>query len=292
MINRLFVIVGLTVCVLLVLGQEIATERVTLGKLKDSRLNELSGLIKSSKQSDMFWTHNDSGDSARIFLIDAKAQLKGIYYLEGTHLVDAEDIATFQKDGKSYLLVADIGDNQGKRKDIQLYVFEEPDWTSDQFIYHIPKKNIKRINMQYEDKARDAEAIFVDPLDLKAYLISKRDFQVGIYPIDLSADTKDRHFVLKPSLHLPLTFITAADISRDGSTILIKNLAQVFLWRRNAGKSIAETLGAKPETVVYTPEPQGEAICFDEKNTFFYTVSERPLGLDAYLYRYHIQSKL
>lgn len=290
MINRFLSIVFFCIITLSVLGQDQMVHREVLGKIKDSRLNELSGIVASRKMPNMFWTHNDSGDSARIFLIDSQAKLRCIVSLEGVDAVDVEDIAWYEQDGKSYLLLADIGDNRGVRQDIQLYHFEEPACREGEAYVTIPQQAIKRINMRYEDKARDAEALFVDPTDKKAYLIAKRDLRVGVYPIDFQHAPSGSSLSLKRSLTLPMTFITAADISTDGSHIIIKNIGQVFLWQRTKGMSIHETLVQPPRSLYYRPEPQGEAICFGANDYVFYTVSERPLGLEAYLYRYQMQT--
>ncbi|WP_037500174.1 hypothetical protein [Sphingobacterium deserti] len=289
MISRFLSVVFFSTLTLFVLAQDIAVDREVLGKVTDSRLNELSGIVASRKMPNMFWTHNDSGDSARIFLIDSKAKLRCIFSLEGVDAVDVEDIAWYEKDGKSYLVLADIGDNRGIRKDIQLYIFEEPEWQEGNAVAKISQQGIKRINMRYEDKPRDAEALFVDPFDKKAYLISKRDLRVGVYPIDFESARSGSSLTLKRRLTLPMTFITAADVAADGSRILIKNIGQVFLWERRKGMPILEAFAQNPLTLAYQAEPQGEAICFGADNHVFYTVSERPLGLEAYLYGYKMQ---
>lgn len=263
--------------------------RETLGKVKDSALGELSGLIQSNKYPNKFWTHNDSGDSARIFLIDNKAALEATYYLSGIKAVDIEDIAKYTWEGRSYLVVGDIGDNLAVRSEVQLYIFEEPDWHAGLKEVRIPKEKIRTLRIRYPDKPRDAEALFVDPQSLTCYLISKRDFKVGLYAVNILQSTSESIRV-ESKTNLPFTFITSADISDDGRWILVKNLTEIFLWQRSAEASVVQTLQQKPIKLPYQPEPQGEAICFDRDSSIFYTISERPLGLDSYLYRYSINS--
>ncbi|QBQ42145.1 hypothetical protein E2P86_13690 [Sphingobacterium psychroaquaticum] len=282
-----FLLLQTFVCASTVSAQTVPRE--TLGKVKDSALGELSGLIQSNKYPNKFWTHNDSGDSARIFLIDNKAALETTYWLSGIKAVDIEDIAKFKWEGRSYLVVADIGDNLAVRNEVQLYIFEEPDWHAGLKDVHIPKEKIRTLRMRYPDKPRDAEALFVDPQSLTCYLISKRDFKVGLYAVNIMQSPSES-ILLEPKTNLPFTFITSADISDDGRWILVKNLTEVFLWERNLGVSVVLTLQQKPIKLPYQPEPQGEAICFDQDSSVFYTISERPLGLDSYLYRYSINS--
>lgn len=269
-------------------GQNYTVGRHALGKLRDGKLQELSGLKQSILHSNMFWVHNDSGDSSRIFLIDNEAQLKGEYMLAGVDAKDVEDIAIFQHDGKSFVVLADIGDNRAVRSEIMLYVFAEPEWNAGQSAYTIPRQAIRTIRLKYADKPRDAEAIFVDPIDGRGYLIAKRDFHVGVYPVDLHAKKVDEAQLLKQLVQLPLTFITAADISADGRFLLLKNLTGVFLWERQNDESMRQLFTRAYIQLPYAPEPQGEAICFGTENSIFYTISERPFGLDSYLYRYNI----
>ncbi len=286
MIKLLYNVICIFLSVHFCTAQHVDVVREPLGKVKDSRLNELSGLERSVKHPQCFWTHNDSGDSARFFLIDTLANLKATYRLEGINAIDIEDIAIYTHNGKTYLVLADIGDNLGRRKNVQLYIFEEPDVEEGRIDHIISREQIRILTLTYPDKARDAEAIFVDPLDLTCYLIAKRDFHVGVYPIDIVNAKTETSLVLKKAFELPITFVTAASISTDGQYILVKNLTDIFFWKREEGSSIQNAVAKQPIRLCYTPEPQGEAICFDHKNSLFYTISERPLGLDAYLYRY------
>ncbi|TYP97700.1 hypothetical protein BC792_102122 [Sphingobacterium allocomposti] len=288
MVSRLLFIIFMLAWAATLFSQRYHVDRTAIGKLKDSRLSELSGIIGASFDSTLFWVHNDSGDSARIFLVDANARLKAVYYLEGVHIVDTEDITMFREQGRTFLVLGDIGDNRGVRQHIYLYIFEEPHCEAGKEIVEIPAQQIRKVTMRYEDRPRDAEALFADPMDRRLYLVSKRDFRAGLYPIELSSLTDGDFLILRRACDLPMTFVTAADMSADGAGLLIKNLTQVFFWQRRTGQPLLDLLGQQPVVLPYHPEPQGEAICFGRQNSVFYTISERPLGLDAYLYRYKI----
>lgn len=274
----------------LAFAQELPAKRESLAQVKDSRLSELSGLIASRKYAGKFWTHNDSGDRAQIFLINDSAKVQATFRLEDIDAVDIEDVAYFEQNGRHFLVLADIGDNRAVRKYIQLYVFEEPTYQAEQSENLILRKDIRVLTLKYEDKPRDAEAIFIDPTDLTGYLISKRGFNVGVYPFQVVGAREDKITILNLAMTLPITFVTAADISSRGDYILVKNLTKVYLWSRLPSQSVLKTLKQPYTTVQYEVEPQGEAISFATDNLDFYTISERPLGLDAYLYRYTIDS--
>src|SRR5690606_29355526 len=75
-------------------------------------------------------------------------------------------------------------------------------------------------------------------------------------------------------MSLPIPKVCAADISPDGSEILIKNYTQIYYWRRTGDETIEETLKKDPVNLPYTTEPQGEAITFDRDGKGYYTLSE------------------
>ena len=271
-------------------GQDktIFADRQARGKITNVEINEASGLIASVKYDGHFWTHNDSGDKARIFLIDDSARHRATYYLEGIHARDWEDIGMMEYEGRHYLVVGDIGDNRGQYPDVQIHLFEEPSKSGVGFVVDtIPTAQIRSFVLNYEDGPRDAESLFFDPLDKCLYIISKRELEVGVYSTSTTLpETPTDTLMLSKRVTLPYTFVTAADISPDGSEVLVKNLLQVLYWKRRAGESIVDMLRRPAERQLYRPEPQGEAITFARDGSGYYTLSEAALGMDAILYFY------
>ncbi|MBC7653028.1 MAG: hypothetical protein H7098_00975, partial [Oligoflexus sp.] len=94
--------------------------------LQDKDINELSGLVVSSKSDNLMWVHNDSGDKSYVYLINKEGKkLTTINY--GKQVKDCEDIALYTpKNQKPQIFVGDIGDNKSKREYISLYKFDEP----------------------------------------------------------------------------------------------------------------------------------------------------------------------
>lgn len=274
------------VCIYFAVATVVAQPQ-KLGKLKSSLLTEVSGITASHQQSGYFWVHNDSGDKSQIYLIDSLANLKVTAKLNGIQAVDCEDIARVVMHDTSFLLLADIGNNLKNRTDLRIYMFPEPKVDFSSQVIHIPNKDIRTISIRYIDKNRDAEAIFVDQQNLDVYIVSKRDFYSTVFSFSLQDIVSQSEIVLSPKMELPFTFTTGADMSVDGRTIVIKNLTHIYLWKRLANESVLKALSKPYQTIPYRMEPQGEAICFDSKNRFFYTISERPFGLESYLYKYN-----
>lgn len=288
MVLRIFLIAIIVWHIDTVLAQSIEGEvRQKMGKVTSPVLGEISGIVPSVKYHGCFWVHNDSGDDANIYLIDSTAALLHTVKLEGVEAIDFEEIAWFyDRQGKYKLIVGDIGDNRAVRENIAFHVLEEPIIDKSKSISVLPKDKIVTYCAVYPDGARDAEAFFVDPLTGELVLITKRDFQVHVYTSNLLAKKyADRH-ILSKKTQLPIQFVTAADISRDGRYILVKNLLQVHLWTRYGDETLVEVFNKPSRLLPYRPEPQGEAIAFGEYRDTFYTISERPLFLDSYLYRY------
>lgn len=264
----------------------VFSNRQALGSIDNPAINEASGLVASWAHTGYFWTHNDSGDKARIFLIDDSAHHKATYYLQGISAYDWEDIGMMERGGHRYLLIGDIGDNRGERPYVQLHVVKEPDIPAETSAADsLPIEDVHSFSLRYEDGPRDAESLFFDPIDERLYVISKRELEVGIYETELPEWPVDTLILRKVGV-LPHTFITSAAIRADGTELLIKHLLKVFYWKRKPGETISDML-SRPATVQpYQPEPQGEAIAFAQDGSGYYTISEAVLGMNAVLYFY------
>jgi hypothetical protein len=56
---------------------------VTTGRLEDKQMDEISGIAASAVNADLFYVHNDSGDTSRFFAINTEGKLKATYYFKG-----------------------------------------------------------------------------------------------------------------------------------------------------------------------------------------------------------------
>jgi hypothetical protein len=243
-----------------------------IGIIRDEKLNEISGIAASTTKKNCFWVHNDSGDSARIFLINKNGKLKGTVSFN-ENVKDCEDIAVgIGKDNDSYVYLADIGDNAKWRGKVFIFVFKEKD-----LVKAISKSHIdvyKKTTLEYEDGMFNAEALMIDNIDSLLYIVTKDKQSTFLYFAKLRDIFNRDKVVLNRIAQLSCTNITAGDISKNGKEILLKNYDSIFYWKRNKAEPVFETLKRNAIIVSYKKEGQGEAICFDDKNAGFYTVSE------------------
>jgi hypothetical protein len=242
---------------------------VDVGQI-DKRLNEASGLVASFKNRKCFWALNDSGNPAEVFLIDDSAKTKLVCKLSGARNRDWEDIAigSGPQSGKKYLYVAEIGDNNAKYDFKYLYRFEEPSLKkgSEQIITDVEKLVVKM-----PDGKRDTETLMIDQSTNDLYIVSKREANARVYLQKFPyPDT------LKPIkvLELPFNWVTSGSISPNGKEVLIKNYTAIYYWKRAQEKSLVELLAKPPLEIPYDLEPQGEAICFTNDGSGFFTLSE------------------
>lgn len=258
-------------------------EGVALGKVS-RKLDEASGLTASRANPGLLWAHNDSGNKAELYLIDTTGRIQMTCVLKGIRNRDWEDIAIGHGPGAdslaTYVYVADIGDNLGHYPLKMIYRFKEP-------VFDTSEKNITDIDtlfIRLDDGPRDTEALMIDPVHHAMYLLSKREDSVHFYKIDYPfvSDTLTARFRVK----LPFTMITAADISPDGTEVVIKDYEHIYYWKREAFGPISKLLQTPHRQVRYEPEAQGEAICFSLDGTALFTLSETTREQRAALIRY------
>ncbi|MDX6247010.1 MAG: hypothetical protein QOF10_370 [Kribbellaceae bacterium] len=132
--------------------------------IRDTRVNESSGLAKSQKYEGIWWTVNDSGDTARVFGINASGKVKMVLSFKAP-VKDVEAIAV-DRDGMIY--IADIGDNKSNRDMIEVYTIPEPAQLQDE-----PSVKFHRYDFKYPDGAHDAETLLIEPETKQMFFVTK-----------------------------------------------------------------------------------------------------------------------
>ncbi|SFB20300.1 hypothetical protein [Algoriphagus aquimarinus] len=264
--------------------EEVVTsfgEGIAVATLNDDGLDEISGMACSRNIQGLIYVHNDSGGEAAVYVLDSLGNNVGKIELLGTQNRDWEDIAIGPGvDGKFYIYIGEIGDNNAVHEEIVLYRIPEPS-VHNSTAQITPERTI----LKYPGGARDAESLMVDPTSGDIFIISKRDSLNTLYRL-AAGKFGSSEAELEELIKLPLTSATAADISADGSQILVKNYLTIYFWKRNPGESVVQAMSRKPKELPYSPEPQGEAIGFLPNGKAFYTLSEKRFDLEPVLYKY------
>ncbi len=251
------------------------------GSVSISALDECSGVVASRNNPGVLWAHNDSGDNARIFAIDTQGRRLGTYNLTGATHTDYEDIAVGPGPliNVSYLYVGDIGDNSETRSNIRVYQIPEPAVYLRQYTNPVTVgvKGVRAITLNYPDRARNAESLFIDPWTGDLFIVAKENLISGVYRATQAQLNSGTNVVLTQAGDLEFHIPSAADISPAGHEILVRQEDFAQLWVRTNGQSVVEAFAGVPISipVVGTPtEPNGEAITFDACGNGYYTLSE------------------
>lgn len=275
-------------------GQDRAS--TVAGSIQNARIDEASGLARSQRYPDVFWVANDDGPSV-LYAIDDKGRDLGRVNVRDASNRDWEDLASFTLDETPYLIAADIGDNDAERKDVRLYVIEEPE-AGDH------KVDVAwQVEFSYPEGPRDAEAIAVDVENGEVLVLTKRDLPALLYAVPLRPGTRKRQtarrLAIVDTLPQPsrsdVEFAprtddwhwqpTGMDVDQDGSTAVVLTYGGVYLYVRQDGASWSDTFRRSPFVVSRTGNPRAESIAFDGSGDYiFITLEQR----NAPLYRLQI----
>lgn len=220
-------------------------------------IGEMSGMVKSPGRDNLYWVHNDSGDSARIFAIDGdgksilptysrftaygdapqegKKQWQGFEVLYATN-VDWEDIAA----DENYLYVGDIGNNGNARRDLAIYLISEIDPTASTrsaVIQKLPVAYPEQTKFPPDEWHYDSESLFA--MNGTVYLISKhRDGRGNTWEPGANLYRLDTRFTDQPNMltkidsHPAMTAATGAGLSPDGQTLAVVTYNTLWLFSR------------------------------------------------------------
>ena len=155
-----------------------------MGRIESRYLNESSGLAASQKYEDILWSMNDSGSEAELFALTIRGEHVGRWSIDLPKPTDWEAMASFQWHGKSYLLIADIGDNFAMRASVSYTILEEPDIAT--LAENAVLRPLISQDFVYPNGAQDSEAIAVDPQREEILVLSKRTKPPQLYRLPLS----------------------------------------------------------------------------------------------------------
>ncbi len=243
--------------------------------VRASEITESSGLAVSQLQPEIFWTHNDSGDSARIFAIDRGGNVTGVASLAEVQANDFEDMASYRDGGRPRLLVADVGDNRASRDHVRIYLFDEPDPRGRSVV-----KQFQTLRLRYPDGPRDCEAVAVDLENRKIVFVTKsflplaRVYQSRLPAVDEPTDAEGEVGVLDYLGTVPIPLVTAMDVDPQRGTIVLVNYFQAFRFPHVPGWH-----RALPESYGLPNLRQIEAVAFDSEGEVWVTSEGTPMPL-------------
>lgn len=248
--------------------------------LVPGNVDEASGIVDSKNMDNSLWVIEDSDNKAGLDLISHTGQYLKRVTFNGTNR-DWEDVAIGPGpiDNKSYLYVAETGDNNEVYPEYYIYRFPEP--TANQ----TSVDTYDKIAFTYSDKkSYDSETLLLDPQTKDLYILTKRQLFVNLFKLPYPQST-DKPMVAEFIKAVPYSLLTGGDISSDGQEILLRNYNAIYYIKRRKDETMAATLSRSHDALVpYREEPQGEGVCFDKENKGYFTISEKAQAPSVNLY--------
>jgi hypothetical protein len=251
-------------------------------QLTGIKLREVSGITYSRNNAEHLWANQDSGNPPFLYLIREDGTVADSLEIAGASNRDWEDLVCGNGpvDGRSYLYVGEIGDNNASYQNYSIFRFEEPG-AGEQAV-----TNYEELRFVYDDGARDAEAFVVDNTTKDIYIITKREEKSRVYRIaypQSASELNQANFLYE----LNYGGVVSAASSADGKEVLVKTYTQVFHYTKEPSVTIEDALkNSSPKILDYQLEPQGEAISFSASGDGFFTLSEEAMGVEAKLFFY------
>ena len=237
---------------------------------------ELSGLAAGRKNPRVLWTHNDSGDSERVFAMNEHAQLLGTYWISGHAQRDWEDISVGPgpASGTSYVYVGAIGANT-PRNDVYVYRFPEPSVSLSQpASTSVGLSRVAKLRMVYPNREQNnAESLAIDPRTGDLYIVTKHSSgleKIYVYPHSAQNPAIVYTLRLVKQIQFP-SQATAADFAPDGREFQVKGYTWGRIFQIPRGVTVREALSTKAAAVPYS---SGEAVTYKLDNSGYFEISE------------------
>ena len=230
-------------------GHDAGPCSVDAGPALLPEIRETSGLAVSRREPGLLWTHNDSGNAATLFAVDAHGAMRGRVRVP-IRMRDWEDISAAPCPAGDCLYLADIGDNRRNRSQIAIHRIPEPAPGDAEAVAP------ETFTAKYADGPHNAEAMFVAGSDL---FIVTRDRVGTLYRATMSTG---RDVTFTRAGQLGLAVVTDAETSRDGQAVVIRTYDLAAFYRTGdlvTGRIVPFL------TVPLTGlrEPQGEGVALD-----------------------------
>jgi hypothetical protein len=274
-------------------GVSVAAPAQLVCRLQDPAVNESSGLAASARSPEYFFTHNDSGDSARIFAVNRKGETLATFRVPGAQNVDWEDMARGRDaQGRDVLFIGDTGDNHTRREQLQVYQVPEPEVDVTRLGVKASTAPALRYELSYPDGPHDCETLLVNRANGTLYLVTKERLlrASGVYATTgpLVPDRVNRltkvgwiRFLSLPATVRRLTdsfgrmMATGGDISPDGDRVVVRTYTDAYEWKI-AGNDVAAAFRAQPAHIPLPEMRQGESAAYTQDGKAILFGSEKP----------------
>lgn len=249
-----------------------------VGALSSSDIVESSGLAASVHQAGVRYTHNDSGDTARIFAFGAAGEDLGVFAVDGAAHVDWEDLALGPcARARACLFIGDVGDNAAIRQTVEVLRVAEPEVG-----VSVAVGPATRLELTYPDGPRDVEALLVDPVTSDLFLVEKSDtLAARVVVLRGAGDLGAGPYPLEALGVVEVEgFVTGGDFDPTGAQVVLRTYGAAA-WRGAARRDEAGRVVAFERLDAPAIDGLGEAVTWRSDGLALLTTRE---GAGAPLY--------
>ena len=232
-----------------------------------------SGTVASRAHPGVLYSQMDLGGPSTVFATTTAGTALSEYALMGVTQNDWEDLAVGPGPAAgSYIYVADIGDNNAVRTEIQIYRFAEPAVTTTQTADKKTITDWQVLRFTYPDKAHNAESLIVDPITGDIVIVTKEAVGTTALFSAPGNTPADKPTVLTKGPQVAVALSASGDISPNGDRYIFRNNTNVLIWPR--ASSLATTFAATPHSIAFTGPTQSEGVTFAADGKSWFTTAE------------------
>ncbi|REJ82960.1 MAG: T9SS C-terminal target domain-containing protein [Bacteroidetes bacterium] len=275
--KKLFKLAALSVCCVLLSVKSAEAVVATIKGTLPSQIHESSGLDFTGGAS--FWTHNDGYGDNKLYKVSNTGVLSRTVTVQGATNKDWEDLT--HDAGRNYMFIGDFGNNANDRRDLRIYKTIYPSITSSNTI------TAEVINFSYPDQTAfpspwmnfDAEGFF--HFNGKLYIFSKPDVNaMGYIKMYSVPDIAGTYVATLVDSFYTNDRVTGADISPDGSSVILMTNSRLHLFRNFTGDKFFS--GQYTRISISGSWTQKEAISFWSNNEVYLTDEDGGSGGKLY----------
>jgi hypothetical protein len=245
-----------------------------MGALENADIAEASGVAASAVHPDVYYTHNDAGDSSRFFALSGTGAHLATFKVKKAKNDDWEDISVGPCDAGSCVFIADIGDNSEERTGYTLYRLAEPpamapaeqSLPADELVF------------TYEDGPHNAEVLLVHPETGVVTIVTKeKSGPSAIFELPLPLQPGKPHIaLLRGTVEPPggSNEFTGGAVHPQGTGVLLRTATDLFFYSMQPGQSVADALAGAGCSLRAADEEQGEAVTWLRSGAGYVTIGE------------------
>ncbi len=255
---------------------------VKMGKVA-SNIPEASGLDFTGGSS--YWTHNDGYGDNNLYKISSLATLSRTVTVTGVTNMDWEEIT--HDAARTYMFIGDFGNNSHGRTDLKIQRIQYPSSVAGSTVA------ASTIRFSYPDQRRfpstwlnfDAESFF--HRNGKLYIFTKGDGSATAYTkLYTVPDVPGTYVATLVDSFAVYGRITSADISPDGSSVVLISNTKIYLFRDFSGTNVFNGHCTKISIDGSYTQKEGVSFCSNTK----ICIVDEDNGSGNYLYSVDLSS--